>query len=464
VPRIGELLVAEGVLSEVAVQSALGFQRHTGEPFRLGTILLDRDLLGEESLMRALSAIHRCDYVAWSEILQAPPKVVRLLPERTAVRLGAIPYGLEGRGLRVAFKNPSNLAAVDEVSAVTSRPVVPAVISEVRLVQALNLFYGRQVPIEFRNVLIKLERNEERRLYRNRATVRSEVPAPNPLVEAPERVRPIPIEGDHPAPEAQVPVPKQAAEEAAEPTPTTPAPGTSFSAPFASAEMPTSDLADAADFLPGYAPPPAVSPEEQAQRMWKDPVAAAESVVIDERAAGALWTPAPEKDAPGRMPPAPAPPTTERSSARDQVAESVLDELTQTFPRVFLLTSTQDAVQGWTGRGGGVTRESLARVRIPWGEPSIFAFVKLSGMPHKGPLSRILLPPVLTEMLGPRAVASCAVFPVRIKDRLVAFLYADRAGAPLSDKDFRSLEIASSSLGSSLARLLLELRRNVPPS
>ena len=76
-PRIGELLVAEGVLSEVAVQSALGFQRHTGEPFRLGTILLDRDLLGEESLMRALSAIHRCDYVAWSEILKAPPNVVR---------------------------------------------------------------------------------------------------------------------------------------------------------------------------------------------------------------------------------------------------------------------------------------------------------------------------------------------------------------------------------------------------
>jgi hypothetical protein len=146
------------------------------------------------------------------------------------------------------------------------------------------------------------------------------------------------------------------------------------------------------------------------------------------------------------------------------VAESLLEGLAQTFPRVLLMTSAQESVQGWTGRGGGLTREGVARVRIPWGEPSIFAFVKLSGMPHKGPLSRILLPRVLTEMLGPRATASCAVFPVRIKERLVAFLYADRGGAPLSDKDFRSLEIASSSLGSSLARLLLELRRGVPPS
>jgi hypothetical protein len=103
-------------------------------------------------------------------------------------------------------------------------------------------------------------------------------------------------------------------------------------------------------------------------------------------------------------------------------------------------------------------------VKIPWGEPSIFAFVKLSGSPHKGTLSRILLPPALAALLGLKALGACAVFPVRIKDRVVAFLYADRAGAPLSDDDYRSLEIAASSLGSSLARLLLDLRRGVPPS
>ena len=101
-------------------------------------------------------------------------------------------------------------------------------------------------------------------------------------------------------------------------------------------------------------------------------------------------------------------------------------------------------------------------MRIPWGEPSIFAFVKLSGSPHKGTLSRVLVPPKLAALLGDKAAASCAVFPVRIKDRLVAFLYADRLGAPLSDEDYRSLEIAASALGSSLARLLLELRRALP--
>jgi hypothetical protein len=432
--RIGELLVAEGVLSEVAVQSALGFQRHTGEPFRLGTILLDRDLLGEESLLRALAALHRCDYVTWADLLRTEPRIIRMLPERAAVRLAAIPCALEGRGIRVAFKNPSNLAAVDEVSALTSRPVIPAVISEVRLLQAFHLFYGRPIPIEFRTVLHKLERNEERRLHRTGAAESALtgrfVNAPRPPSRDRPPARPIPI--------SRSPVP----------------PPAGYAAPFLSAELPQSELADAAEFLPDFAPRRALSPEELAARMWTDEPEAAE-------AAGAPPSPA--------SVPASASPTAEaeaeavaRTPARDQIAETALDGLEERFPRVLLLSSAQDSVQGWTGRGSGLTRERIGEVRIPWGEPSIFAFVKLSGSPHRGPLSRILLPPALVDLLGEKGTGGCAVYPVRIKDRLVAFLYADRLGAPLFEDDYRSLEVAASSLGSSLARLLLELRRAAP--
>ena len=422
-PRIGELLVADGVVSEGAVQSALGFQRHTGEPFRLGTILLDRDLLPEENLLRALSAIHRCDYVTWSDLLKAPPNVVRLLPERAAVRLAALPYALEGRGVRVAFKNPSNLAAVDEVSAVTDRPVIPAVISEVRLLQAFHLFYGRPVPIEFRGVLQKLERNEERRLYRTRAT------------------QPAPREGRSVNPRSRAIAVARTGEDAARPV--------SYAAPFIAAEQP-GELADAPDLLPEFDPPHPLTPDELADRMWKDP---SETEGANARS---LWAaPAEAEEA--------APPTdAKRTSARDRLAESTLETVCGLLPRALLMTSTQEAILGWTARGSGLTRDQIQGVRVPWGEPSIFAFVKLSGLPHKGPLSRILVPPKLAALLGDKAAASCAVFPVRIKDRLVAFLYADRLGAPLSDEDYRGVEIAASALGSSLARLLLELRRSLP--
>lgn len=435
--RIGELLIAEGVLSEGALQSALGFQRHTGEPFRLGTILLDRDLLGEDSLLKALSAIHRCDFVTWPELLRASPQIVRLLPERAAVRLGAIPYGLEGRGVRVAFKNPSNLAAVDEVSAVTNRPVIPAVITEVRLLQALHLFYGRPVPIEFRGVLLKLERNEERRLYRTRATMRTPLfgrpvhGAPAPV--ASENVREIPIAAARPHDEALRPA--------------------GYAAPFISAELTVGELADGPEFLPDFAPVRAVTPEELAASLWMDEAPPPRPEPVAPR-------PPPPPAAPAR-PKADAPPV-ERSPARDRIAESALDALSERFPRSLLLLAAQDSVQGWWGRGAGLSRESVSRLRIEWGEPSVFAFVKLSGAAHRGAVSRALIPPALAVLLGDRAGKACAVYPVRIKDRLVAFLYADRLGAPLSAEDYRTLEIASSSLGSELARLLLELRRAVP--
>jgi hypothetical protein len=467
-PRIGELLVAEGAVSELAVQSALGFQRHTGEPFRLGTILLDRDLLGEDILLRALSKIHRCDAATWADILKAPPDVVRLLPERIAVRLAAVPYAVEGRGLRVAFKNPSNLAAVDEVSAVTGRPVIPAVISEVRLLQALHLFYGRPIPIEFRGVLHKLERSEERRLYRTRATVRASAaslaapaPAAAPSRPEPPRGREIPISVGRRA-EA--------------------APRPRFAAPFSTAEEPSTDAHEDLDLLPDFAPPLPFSAEDLAAGMWREEREeeqarhAARADAHGERPAPPLRprpVPVPPEDeerAP-HAPAEPAPPPALRAAAepgrppaRDRIAEAALDALTQRFPRAMLLMSGQEAIQGWAARGAGLTRDRIASVRIPWGDPSIFAFVKLSGTPHRGGLSRVLMPPVLSALLGPRAAASCAVFPVRIKDRLVAFLYADRLGAPLTEQDHRSLEAAASSLGSSLARLLLDLRRGAPAS
>jgi hypothetical protein len=429
-PRIGELLIAEGVLSEVAVQSALGFQRHTGEPFRLGTILLDRDLLGEESLLKALSAIHRCDYVTWAEILRAAPQIVRLLPERVAVRLAAVPYALEGRGIRVAFKNPSNLAAVDEVSAVTNRPVIPGVITELRLLQALHLFYGRPIPIEFRGVLHKLERNQERRRSRPRGPVgplTSRMGVVSGPFARPEKAREIPIALARPSADPVRPP--------------------NYAAPFAYAELPQGELAESSDFLPDFAPPRAVTPDELAASMWRDDVAPPD---------------APEVGATASASPAPTRLPDERPPARDQIAEAALDALSERFPRIILFLSAQDSVQGWTGRGAGLSRKPVAQIRIAWGEPSVFAFVKLSGSPHHGSLSRALIPPALSSVLGARAGTACAVQPVRIKDRLVAFLYADRLGAPLSEDDYRALEIAASSLGSALARLLLELRKAAP--
>ena len=150
--------MGEGFVSEQALTRALGFQRMAGSRAKLGTILLTWDAVAEESLLTALAKLHGCPAVMWPVLSTAPMEIVRLLPAAKAIRLGAIPFDAQKGLIRVAFLEPWNLAAVDEVTAITGRRVLPAVTSEVRLLQAHQMFYGRHLPMEVRTIVQRLDR------------------------------------------------------------------------------------------------------------------------------------------------------------------------------------------------------------------------------------------------------------------------------------------------------------------
>jgi hypothetical protein len=150
------------LLSEQAVSRALGFQRLGGSRVKLGTILLTWDLLGEEGLLTALAKHHGCPAAMWPVLSTAPMEIVRLLPAAHAIRLGAIPFDAQKGLIRVAFIDPSNIVAIDEVTAITGRRVLPAVTTEIRLLQAHQMFYGRHLPMEMRTVVQRLDRRTTR--------------------------------------------------------------------------------------------------------------------------------------------------------------------------------------------------------------------------------------------------------------------------------------------------------------
>lgn len=158
--RIGQFLVAEGLLSDDAVVRALKFQRSSRESFRLGTILLNWEVLTEEAFLAALGKFHRCAHVTWPVLSKASLDALRNLPALQAIRLEAVPYAIESGTLWVAFRNPSNLAAVDETSQIAGRRVIPAASSEVRIALAQQLFYGNPMPFQFRPIIQKLERRK----------------------------------------------------------------------------------------------------------------------------------------------------------------------------------------------------------------------------------------------------------------------------------------------------------------
>ena len=159
-PLIGQFLVSEGMLSNEAITRALGFQKSSVESFRLGTILLNWELLAEEALLAALSRYHGCPFADWEALSKASPEALRCLPAPQAIRLGAVPYAIEAGNLRIAFRNPSDLAVIDQASQISGRRVLPATTTEVRLALALHQFYGHPLPFQFKPVIQKLERRK----------------------------------------------------------------------------------------------------------------------------------------------------------------------------------------------------------------------------------------------------------------------------------------------------------------
>jgi hypothetical protein len=157
-PRIGEMLLSEGRISEATLNRALDLQNRDGRGRRLGAILLKWDLLAETDLLEALSRFHRCPAADRETLAAADKKAVALLSPEQANRLNAMPYAFEDKAVRVAFADPSNLDAVDEVKAITGKKILPSVTSEVRLAQAQQRFYARTVAIDLWSVVQKLER------------------------------------------------------------------------------------------------------------------------------------------------------------------------------------------------------------------------------------------------------------------------------------------------------------------
>jgi hypothetical protein len=159
-PRIGEMLLSEGRISEATLTRALELQHQDNRGTRLGAILLKWDLLAEQDLLDTLSRYHRCPAAGRDTLAAADRKALALLSPEQAKRLDAVPYAFEEKAVRVAFVDPSNLAAVDEVKAITGRKVLPAVTSQVRLVQAQQRFYSRAVALDLWSVVQKLERKK----------------------------------------------------------------------------------------------------------------------------------------------------------------------------------------------------------------------------------------------------------------------------------------------------------------
>lgn len=139
-PKLSELLVSEGLISPAQLEEALKCQGSFGG--RLETTLVEMDMIQESDVLRCLSRHLEKPFVSPEELLSVPPDIIALIPKEIAELFNIVPVSLEQRKLTVAAMNLPDCAAIDKISFMTGYTIVPVVCAEVRVLHALEQYYG----------------------------------------------------------------------------------------------------------------------------------------------------------------------------------------------------------------------------------------------------------------------------------------------------------------------------------
>jgi len=144
---LGQALIKLGAISEQDLEEALQTQLIHGGT--LGTCLIEKGCIDERQLGEMLSTILGVPYAEASHFRNIPAGVLKTLSHESVEKHRIIPFRLDGRTLHVAMISPNNLLTLDELQFATGMSIEAWVVPEVRIVLALEKYYGIQRSLRF---------------------------------------------------------------------------------------------------------------------------------------------------------------------------------------------------------------------------------------------------------------------------------------------------------------------------
>lgn len=138
--RIGDLLVAQQVISQDQLMAALAEQKNTG--YKLGRQLISLGFVEENTLLQLLSKQLNYPFIELSQF-RFDPQFVQTLPETVARRYRVIKLSEDADGVLLGMSDPTDIFGLDELKRVINKPIKPAVVRESELLDILDLAYSR---------------------------------------------------------------------------------------------------------------------------------------------------------------------------------------------------------------------------------------------------------------------------------------------------------------------------------
>src|SRR5260370_9055715 len=136
--RLGDLLVADGLLTPEQLQKALAEQK--GSTDKLGSILIRLGFINEEQLIGFLSRQYGVPSITLSQLL-VDTEGLKLCPPAIAKKYEVLPVRRMGNSLALSMADPTNLFALDDISFMTNLQVLPLVASQSAIKKAIDRHY-----------------------------------------------------------------------------------------------------------------------------------------------------------------------------------------------------------------------------------------------------------------------------------------------------------------------------------
>jgi type IV pilus assembly protein PilB len=137
-PRIGDLLLREGLVTQDQLNKALAEQRHNGT--RVGYNLVKLGFIKETDLTRMLARQHKMPAVDLTKF-QVDPRIAKLIPAELALKHSVLPLKRDGRTLTVAMSDPASMSVLDDIKFITRLDIFPVIAGEFTLRNAIEKFY-----------------------------------------------------------------------------------------------------------------------------------------------------------------------------------------------------------------------------------------------------------------------------------------------------------------------------------
>jgi MshEN domain len=153
--KLGEALIKDALITKQQLEQALRRQVQFGG--RIGTNIVELRFMEEDELLKFMSRHFKLPAIPLEELNSVPEEVINSVSVELVNKYKILPFKKDRNRLHAALLNPKDIKEINDLCFVTGFDIIPYVITELRMVYALEKYYGIKRDIRYISLRDRLD-------------------------------------------------------------------------------------------------------------------------------------------------------------------------------------------------------------------------------------------------------------------------------------------------------------------